>query len=279
MSVVFKHSSSSGLRILFVPAIENYPIRPTSKPKYFELFDDFCGVFLPLVYYSAMALIASSNIIVIAMPDIPVLFTSLANQPENLPLVAHCIQALLEMYILLSMGTTLLATTFPSVPWMFYEVEILEQLAYDNWTKKAERSARDFLKIYREFNVLQKEAQCFFGPIVLPSFQICAMIIATYSIYGAIRLHGIIIIFLGFLGFIVLLTLLVGFTRFGHVYMHSLDALEGWKVNCRDKRFTKILKSFAPIRIRFQNQYYADPGLVLTIFATIFQSVVNLLVI
>ncbi|CAG7723805.1 unnamed protein product [Allacma fusca] len=270
--------------INFINYFQEKYMLPAELPqkKMFFLFEDFPSFFLTTMYYNAII----TTFLVTSMgyfhPEHPIFPTSLAESPKNLHFVIYPLQMILTGYAISSMFALLLIFGYPMVPLLFYGLVILLEMRPGRkyyLSLDSLRTPHHFFKVYRNFQVLMKHDLPFYGAFVLPSCQFLFIICAICSTHGAIRMTGIFSLMLFSIS-IMCLTFLGGFfSLLGSYNEFSTGTMFLWKSHVsRRGSHRQRLRSLSPIRVNVGEFYYADKGMVLTMYAVIFENTVNLLV-
>ncbi|CAG7828981.1 unnamed protein product [Allacma fusca] len=169
----------------------------------------------------------------------------------------------------------------PALDYVFAMLEIMNELDLGRKTYKTSgriRTPSNFMKLYRELQILNVNAMNIYAPVVLPTVQWLFSLWVVFCSYGFLKLSGLFafttcVCVVGLLLFLVVL-----FTILAEMEVRSRTVLTNWAGQGQSKILEKYLRSCKSIRVTMGTFYYADHGMVLTMLSFITESTVNLLV-
>ncbi|CAG7717669.1 unnamed protein product [Allacma fusca] len=145
-------------------------------------------------------------------------------------------------------------------------------------TSSCLRTPSNFMKTYRELQILNANVMNIYSPLALLAAQWLFMAVCILNIYGFIKLSSPFDIIMGVTAIGLLLFLVVLFTILALVEVRSSEVLRSWNY----QRQTKILKTFIPsttsVRVYIGTFYYVDQGMVLMMLKFITECTVDLIV-
>ncbi|CAG7724881.1 unnamed protein product, partial [Allacma fusca] len=129
-----------------------------------------------------------------------------------------------------------------------YETAIRIGLKKGKYTTTSRlRLVQDFILNYRALQVLHAKAMYVYSPIVLPANEWGYIVLATYSIFGAVRSGRLVALIFAGSGFLLLYYLFTAFLMFSKVYQTSESVIRSWKREKHLPWVSKALKSLTPI--------------------------------
>ncbi|CAG7784816.1 unnamed protein product [Allacma fusca] len=152
------------------------------------------------------------------------------------------------------------------------------QLRRDRYTTFDDlRRPMDFVQTYNALQILNAKAMYLNSGLVLPVNQWVYLFVASYCIYGAVKLEGLFAAVMVVSAFIMLYYLAVVFTIFAKIHSISEELLHSWRKEQQNSFIRKTLTSFKPISIWIGSYYYCDQPMVLSMFQSILEGAVDLL--
>ncbi|CAG7785180.1 unnamed protein product [Allacma fusca] len=171
---------------------------------------------------------------------------------------------------------------FPAIEYVFGLLEIMNEMELGRnryRTRDCLRTPKEFMKIWRELQILNVNCMYNYATIVVPANQWLFSIWCVYCIYGFIKLDGP-FAFITFVAAVLILTyLIVMFSVLAQVQLRSTQVLNSWGSQRQSLLFKKFLRSTRSIKIYIGSFYFVDHGMVLNMLKFISESTVNLIVV
>ncbi len=138
------------------------------------------------------------------------------------------------------------------------------------------RHLQNFIKTYRELQVLHNVCNSYFQSLFFPAHKFILVNISVIGIYGSIKVPGprSIIMTVGATMSLMYLSLL--FRRMGKLYEKSVEVLHSWKGE-RGKYIKKFVLGSKPIRVKIGFYYYVRKTTVIIIWSTVLNFSTNML--
>ncbi|CAG7716295.1 unnamed protein product [Allacma fusca] len=171
--------------------------------------------------------------------------------------------------------------SFPAIELVFSVLEILDEMKVGGTiytTKNSLRTPSNFMKLYRELQVLNVNACNVYSPLALPATQWLFSIWIIFCIYGCIKFSGP-FAFIMFVGAINVIVALVGIlSLMAEVDVRSKQLLRSWNGHSKSDLLKHFIRSSQSIRLYIGTFYYIDHGMVLTMLKFISECTVNLII-
>ncbi|CAG7832317.1 unnamed protein product [Allacma fusca] len=177
--------------------------------------------------------------------------------------------------------TSIFCLAFPMFGYVFTFMEILDELELDRpryTTMDYLRTPAEFMKIWRDLQVLNTNATNICSSIVLPANHWLFCILTIYCIYGVIKLHGGISVLMLLGATMTLMSLVVVYSALAKIHVRSRQVLISWNNKRQSLLTNKFLHSCVSMKIYVSSFYYIDHGMILTMLKIITESTVNLVV-
>ncbi|CAG7725297.1 unnamed protein product [Allacma fusca] len=147
----------------------------------------------------------------------------------------------------------------------------------DYKTSSSLQTPSNFMKTYRELQILNANLMNIYAPFVLPATQWTFMLVSVFTIYGFIKLSGLVAFVMCVTAIAIVIFLLVMFTVLAEVEVRSREALISWRCHSESKILRTFLRSTKSIRFYVGTFYYVDSAMVLTMLKFIIECTVDLI--
>ncbi|CAG7683986.1 unnamed protein product [Allacma fusca] len=243
---------------------------------------DTSGIFIASLWYIQNIIFTSAAIFTMFMPEIPLLLTGTFEFPGYIKYPVIGIQAIIILCYLTTWFTNQSIYCNPGIEYVFALVYILKEMEIGPkkgkyTTRSRLRSVQDFILNYRALQVLHAKAMYVYSPIVLPANEWSYIVLATYSILGAVRSGGIVALIFTGSGFLLLYYLFTVFLMFSKVYQTSESVIRSWKREKHLPWVSKVVKSLTPITISVGGHYFVDHGMMLQMYRSVLKGTSDLL--
>ncbi|CAG7821627.1 unnamed protein product [Allacma fusca] len=220
--------------------------------------------------------------IIVFYSELPLLLTSIVDLPLHWHIPFTIFQDVMIMQYIFTWFGIMYLHGLPAVEYVYAVLEIMDELELGKKTYKTSgnlRTPSNFMKLYRELQILNANAMNIYAPVVLPATQWLFSMWILYCIYGFLKLSGpfAFITFVSAMALVIFL--LVLFTILAEVEVRTRTVLASWAGQGQSKILETYLRSCKSIRISIRTFYYVDHGMVLTMLKFITEFTVNLIVV
>ncbi|CAG7731634.1 unnamed protein product [Allacma fusca] len=271
----------------FSKYIEDRFSRFDSKP---SLVSTASGFVMQAVWVSINCITTLMTLNAFLRPDSKEQVTSLFVDENSISITIRLVSACLMAFIEYMYHASTFMITLSALSYMAPILTIINELSCKTFrvTKDELRTPLNRVKMYQVLRVLMIAFNEIYGTLVIPCFKFLGIVIVVFCTYAAIRMEGIQALALGFLGYVMSLTLVVIFGMLAEFHFRSQNALEEIKLNGCSQDFLltnkwllfyKYCHSLTPLKVVLRSCYFVDRCMVLNMVNIILENTTTFLIV